>query len=372
VFPNIGDFTPGVKRQGTSELRAQFAPPPTAAAKVAGFAQVPHELTARPGLSDAAFRAWTALQRWAWRGAQPSNAELALACGWITRAGSPSISKAKRALRELEDARLIERVVTVRDGRTVRERIRIHGTPDRPASGPGAARPRAIPAPGGGSDLTRGGGPNPAPSETRSRKTVQELPRIGAGEGDQGTTTKGTSPVAPSPAAVPPTPPQVTGIKPALTVGQRAFLASLTAAERERFDALPVKARGKHLAMFTAGGDETIRRHVLATLKPPRERGAIPTPEDDVPTLLAAVGEGRSPNAALSLAGRLARELGDHKSFRYYLARAEEAATGKRPLESLADAYRQSRNPRAKNPGALFVHALGAWDNRSRAGQGGS
>jgi hypothetical protein len=171
---------------------------------------------------------------------------------------------------------------------------------------------------------------------------------------------------------VAPRPPQVAGSDPALTEGQRAFLAGLTAAERERFEALPAKVRAKHLQMFSAGGDEVIRRHVLATLQPPRPRSAIPTPEDDVATLLAAVAEGRSPNAALSLAGRLARELGDHKSFRYYLAKAEEAAVGKRPLESLADAYRQSRHPQAKNPAALFVHALGAWDNRSRAGQGGA
>jgi hypothetical protein len=63
-----------------------------------GFTMIPHAATAVPGMSDAAFRAWVALDRWAWSGKYPSNAQLAAACGWVTEKGAPSAIKAKRAL----------------------------------------------------------------------------------------------------------------------------------------------------------------------------------------------------------------------------------------------------------------------------------
>jgi hypothetical protein len=95
-----------------STLRQQTGPFGVRAAHPdpAGFCQVPHHATGLPGMPDAAFRVWVALDRWAFRGAFPTNAELAQACGWFSpTTGEPAAWKARRALTDLERLGLVRR-----------------------------------------------------------------------------------------------------------------------------------------------------------------------------------------------------------------------------------------------------------------------
>ncbi len=95
-------------------------------------------------MSDAAFRAWVALDRWAWRGAFPTNGQLAAACGWLTKDGRTSALKAKRAVRALEGLGIARRRTACVGGTYRREGIDVR----RPAEWDHGQ--------GGGSDLTRG------------------------------------------------------------------------------------------------------------------------------------------------------------------------------------------------------------------------
>src|SRR3954454_18311408 len=106
------------QRVSTSKERAHVPPTSPELAQVdfigvdhdaatEGYARVAHRNTAARGpkgekMSDAAFRAWVALDRWAWKDECPTNAEIAVACDWFDESGKPAAWKAKRALRELE------------------------------------------------------------------------------------------------------------------------------------------------------------------------------------------------------------------------------------------------------------------------------
>ncbi len=82
-----------------------------------GFAAVPHACTSLPGMSDAAFRAWVAIDRWAFRNSFPSNADLARACGWLSASnGVPAAWKAVKAIRELESLGLVQRLTDRSNG----------------------------------------------------------------------------------------------------------------------------------------------------------------------------------------------------------------------------------------------------------------
>lgn len=353
------DRLPRVNPAGPKNFRAsnprQPDPRPTHPPRAAGFVRVPHDVTASVQLSDRAFRAWVALQKWTWKGDQPSNRQLAEACGgW-------SVAKAKRALGELEAAGFIARVVAIRDGRTVRERIELRGeTP--PPEAPGSTRPPAGDDPPPRRNPTRPRGSDPSPSEERSLSKIGKDPQ----EGFAPTTTISempggiARPVETNSRAI--LSPPVSG----LTDGQEAFLAGLGAEERARFDALPSATRAKHLEMLRFGGDPAILAHILATLRPPRPRSPIPTPEDPVPRLLESLASG-NPNAPMAMAGRLAREFGDRSSYRYYLGKCDEVLTGHRAVESLESAYRQAIGPKAKSPAKVFTHAVKVWDARHGA-----
>jgi hypothetical protein len=92
-----------------------------------GFAKVPHTITADPRLSDSAFRLLIALESWAWQKSDcyPSNRQIAERAGWVSSDGTPSVSKVKRVIRDLEQLGYINRVV-FRDGMMVsRSKIKI-------------------------------------------------------------------------------------------------------------------------------------------------------------------------------------------------------------------------------------------------------
>jgi len=138
-------------------------------AEVPGFVAVPHLATALPGMTDAAFRAWVALDQWAFRGAFPTNAELAQACGWFSpTTAEPAAWKAKRALAELERLGLVRRLTDGSAGYLRRTGLDVVRPADCGrgwgAGAPGVARP----SPGGGA---------PAPRSLRSEEPKESIDR---------------------------------------------------------------------------------------------------------------------------------------------------------------------------------------------------
>jgi hypothetical protein len=63
------------------------------------------------------------------------------------------------------------------------------------------------------------------------------------------------------------------------------------------------------------------------------------------------------PDRIAAVAGRLAEELGDPKSYHYYHSVAELVCRREQPPKSLIAAWRQGRDPRASRPGAVFATA---------------
>ena len=57
------------------------------------------------------------------------------------------------------------------------------------------------------------------------------------------------------------------------------------------------------------------------------------------------------------MAGRLATELGDVRSFNYYRSVAESVCSRQQPVEVLVSAWRQAIGPKAARPGAVFATA---------------
>lgn len=126
-----------------------------------GWVMVRDDVLATPGLSDAALRAWLALDQWAFKGKYPSNAELAKACGW------ESASKAKRVLRELERHGIVKRHTAVIGAYLQRTGL------DVEYPGPKASCTQPCT---GGSKMTQGVGqkrPRGGSNLTRSLHTIQ-------------------------------------------------------------------------------------------------------------------------------------------------------------------------------------------------------
>jgi hypothetical protein len=75
-----------------------------------GFARVSNAAIARRDLSDAAFRAWVALDQWTFRGEFPTNTQWARACGWFQPNGREATRRIQRVLAELVKLGLVKRV----------------------------------------------------------------------------------------------------------------------------------------------------------------------------------------------------------------------------------------------------------------------
>jgi hypothetical protein len=69
------------------------------------------------------------------------------------------------------------------------------------------------------------------------------------------------------------------------------------------------------------------------------------------------------PDLVAAVAGRLATELGDVRSFNYYRSVAELVCARQQPAEVLVNAWRQGTNPKAARPGAVFATA---WKRESQ------
>jgi hypothetical protein len=128
-----------------------------------------------------------------------------------------------------------------------------------------------------------------------------------------------------------------------LTPGQQSRLAELPDATRDR------------VLTWLALDDPILRREAERLLVPRHVTRPIEGPKT-VPELIERLGE--SPGYPVMGASWIARELGDMKSQAYYTKVLTECWAGTRSPESVLEAYRQASGPKAKNPGAIFVHAL--------------
>jgi hypothetical protein len=102
-----------------------------------------------------------------------------------------------------------------------------------------------------------------------------------------------------------------------------------------------------------ATGDPILVTDALAKLAPPPRR---PVEPETLPELLGRIRE--DPSFPTKAADWLMRAFDDAKSYSGFKARCEEAWRGERPVAELLDAYRQATGAKAKNPGAIFMHAL--------------
>lgn len=100
-------------------------------------------------------------------------------------------------------------------------------------------------------------------------------------------------------------------------------------------------------------GDSILIAEARRLLVPPREK--IPAPAT-LPDLLARIQE--DPAFVPLAAQALSLEFRDAKSFSGFKVRLEEAWRGEISVEALTSAYRQAASGKARNPGAVFMHAL--------------
>jgi hypothetical protein len=100
-------------------------------------------------------------------------------------------------------------------------------------------------------------------------------------------------------------------------------------------------------------GDRILVAEARKKLAPPPRRPEAPR------TLPEVLGRIREDPAFPALAADwLASALQDRKSYSGFKARCEEAWRGELPVDRLVSAYEQATGPRAKNRGALFMHAV--------------
>ncbi len=106
-------------------------------------------------------------------------------------------------------------------------------------------------------------------------------------------------------------------------------------------------ARGETITWLVSG-DRIMRAEALKRLAP---RRTAPPPPLTTTELLQRIGE--DPTFPLKAANALAAEFGDHASFRGFESRLRV-----HDPDALVEAYRQASGPKARNRGAIFMHAL--------------
>jgi hypothetical protein len=198
-----------------------------------------------------------------------------------------------------------------------------------------SAPPRAIEA------ASRVSGEGPRPPSVKEPSEMEGIPRL-------------SSIGAPTPSASPHASP------PAPTAPDPKVLIGLTPQEQVRLQELPAAAR-EQILQWIALGDAILLKEARNRLAPPRTPepppAALPTP-----ALLASL-PGRHDRIA-QVAGRLAADLGDQKSYRYYQALARAVSSREQPAEALISAWQQGKSPKARRPGAVFATA---WKRETRS-----
>ena len=137
----------------------------------------------------------------------------------------------------------------------------------------------------------------------------------------------------------------------------RELVPDLTAAQQVRFEKAGRKGRlGIIQRAELKDTDPVARKEFDRLMNPQRPVAPIPTREDAWSTIRAALMR-RDPEAIAPAVGRIAQELGDHKSIKFYELCVKDVVLGARPIEDLDDTLRQAMNPKARNRGAVFVTA---------------
>lgn len=132
-----------------------------------------------------------------------------------------------------------------------------------------------------------------------------------------------------------------------------ANLDGLTAAEQQRLWELP-EARRQQVLRWLELGDRICLGEARALLAPPC---APEPPPWSLGTLELLEGLPGRPDRVAHAAGRLAAELGDQRSYRYYLKLAESVCRRQHPASALVSAWREGVNPQSQRPGAVFATA---------------
>jgi hypothetical protein len=126
----------------------------------------------------------------------------------------------------------------------------------------------------------------------------------------------------------------------------------LTPDEQARLAGLPPAARDQVLT-WLATADPILVGEARKLLAPPLARPKTPA---TLPELLRRLPE--DPTFPAMAADWLGRALGDTRSYAGYLARCTEAWRGELPVQRLVLAFEQATGPKARKPGAIFMHAL--------------
>ncbi len=100
-------------------------------------------------------------------------------------------------------------------------------------------------------------------------------------------------------------------------------------------------------------GDPILVVEAKKKLVPPRPRPEAPK---TLPEVLGRIRE--DPSFPAPAADWLASALGDRKSYSGFKARCEKAWRGELPVPRLLSAFEQATGPKARNRGALFMHAV--------------
>jgi hypothetical protein len=147
--------------------------------------------------------------------------------------------------------------------------------------------------------------------------------------------------IEPPKAAQGPVPgPAKAGPAPPLTPEQQTLLSNLPEAVQQQ------------IYLWLMSGDVILMREAQRRLTPPRPRPEVPK------TLLELLSRIReSPDYPARAADWLCAVLQDRKSYSGYKARCEEAWRGELPVDRLLSAYEQATGPKARNRGAIFMHA---------------
>jgi hypothetical protein len=140
---------------------------------------------------------------------------------------------------------------------------------------------------------------------------------------------------------------------PAITPNHGPPPVVLAAQEQARLRELPEPAR-EQVLRWLATGDRICVGEARKLLAPP------PPPEPPPWSLSTAEllsGLPGRPDRVAAVAGRLATELGDVRSFNFYRSVAESVCSRQQPVEGLVSAWRQAIGPKAVRPGAVFATA---------------
>lgn len=92
-------------------------------------------------------------------------------------------------------------------------------------------------------------------------------------------------------------------------------------------------------------------------------RQAPSEPPRSIPEMIGRIRSG-DPRIPPMLAGAIVSTLRDFGSYSGHLAVIGRVARGELPPEAIEGAFREASNPAAKNPGAVYMHAIRRYDRR--------